>query len=195
MTAPERRRPWPALAFIGALSILTALVWFRVLHRTNTAAHPAPKPCPSTSAPQPTPTPTVLPVPGRVTVLVLNSTQRAGIAGSATKALRTLGFHVESPADDASNYGGHGLLPGVAEIRYGPTGLAAATLLSYYFPTATLKSSDATTQAVLVSLGAKYKSVASAAAVKKALQSAHLTLSPTPPPVAVPTPAPSSTGC
>lgn len=192
MTAPERRRPWPALAFIGALSILTALVWFRVLHRTNTVAAPAHTPCPSATTTPPTPAPTVLPVPGKVSVLVLNSTQRAGIAGAASTVLKSLGFQVQPPADDSSSYGGHGMVPGVAEIRYGPTTYAAATLLSYYFPTATLKASGAATQTVLVSLGAKFKAVATAAEVKRALHSAHITLTPTPP---VPSPAPSSTGC
>ena len=33
MTAPQHRRPLPAVVFIGALTILTAIVWVRVLDR------------------------------------------------------------------------------------------------------------------------------------------------------------------
>jgi hypothetical protein len=192
MTAPGRRRPLPALAFIGALSLLTALVWFRVLHRTDTvSSHATKSSCPSASVSPPATTPRVLPVPNRVSVLVLNSTQRKGLAGAATKVLKKQGFKVALPVDDASAYGGHGLIKGVAEIRYGSAALASATLLSYYFPTAALKVTDSATATVMVSLGAKFKKVAKAALVQRELAKAHVTLSRTP----APTPSPTATGC
>src|ERR1700710_616010 len=132
MTAPERRRPLPALAFIGALSLLTALVWFRVLHRTD-ASTAGPSNSTSSSCPSPSPTPsatpTVLPVPTKVTVLVLNSTNRNGIAG---------------------------------DTRSAPSALPSPTLLSYYFPHAKLLPTDSSSARVMVALGAKFKKVTAA---------------------------------
>ena len=64
------RRPLPALIALFALLLLTALVWWRVLHRADsTAALPN---CPT---PTPTAPPTqTLPAPPTVTVQVLNGT-------------------------------------------------------------------------------------------------------------------------
>jgi hypothetical protein len=194
MTAPERRRPLPALAFIGALCLLTALVWFRVLHRTDTGDTATKSGCPtaSTSAvPSPVPLPTVLPAPSLVSVLVLNSTQRNGIAGAAKKRLERDGFKVTEAADDASALGGHGLIKGTAEIRYGPAALAAATLLRFYFPAAVMKATNTSSGVVTVSLGSKYRTPATSTVVRKALKKAHLTLSSKPLPVATPSATPS----
>jgi hypothetical protein len=191
MTAPERRRPLPALACIAALTLLTALVWFRVLHRTDTASNATKSLCPSPSvSPSITP-PRVLPIPSKVSVLVLNSTDRKGLAATTSKTLRKKGFKVAKPSDDSGEYGGHGLVKGVAEIRYGSAALASATLLSYYFPTAALKATDSSTSTILISLGAKFKTVASSTVVHRELVKAHATLSRTP----APTPSPTHTGC
>jgi hypothetical protein len=191
MTAPERRRPLPALAFIGALSLLTAVVWFRVLHRTDTPTSSAPTSACTTASTTPTPTlaPTVLPVPARVSVQVLNSTQRKGLAGTATKTLKKDGFKTILQQDDNATYGGHGLIKGVAEIRYGPAALASATLLKYYFPTATMTVTKSTSATVLVSLGAKFKTVAKSTVVARELTRAHLKLSSS----ATPSPTPTAT--
>jgi hypothetical protein len=180
MTAPERRRPLPALAFIGALCLLTALVWFRVLHRSDSsnADSAGTSPCPTVSA-SPThapPSPTVLPVPQKVNVLVLNSTNRDGIAGDATKLLSKEGFKVDKAQDDSSTYGGHGLIKGVGEIRYPATALPSATLLGYYFPHAKLQVTDSSNSTVMVALGAKYKKVATTRIVRHELHKAHITL-------------------
>lgn len=194
MTAPERRRPLPALAFIGALCLLTALVWFRVLHRTDTSATAVKSGCPATSksaARSPVPLPTVLPVPSKVTVLVLNSTQRKGIAGAAKKRLEKDGFKVTEAADDATALGGHGLIKGTAEIRYGPSALAAATLLRYYFPASAMKATDTSGGVVTVSLGSKYRKPATSTVVDTALKKAHITLSSKPLAVATPSATPS----
>src|SRR5262245_45900170 len=131
MTAPERRRPLPALAFIGALCVLTAVVWFRVLHRSDSAAAPTHPACPTASPSAPAkPQKTVLPVPSKISVLVLNSTERTGLAGRTAKKLRRQGFNITDAADDKPLYGGNGKpISGVAEIRFGPTAKPAATLL------------------------------------------------------------------
>jgi hypothetical protein len=190
MTAPERRRPLPALVFIGALSLFTALVWFRVLHRTDQNAESANPACPSTSQSATAPAPTVLPVAGQVSVIVLNSTNRNGIARAASKVLAKAGFKMRKADDDSAAYGGHGLIKGVAEIRYPSGALASATLLSYYFPRAGVKLTDSSDRTVMVSLGAQFKRVTTTASVRRALVRAHLTQRSS---VAPPTPTSTST--
>ncbi len=173
MTAPERRRPLPALAFIGALCLLTAIVWFRVIHRSGNAATPKPS-CTSSSATK-TPTVTVVPHERKISVLVLNSTNRKGIAGDTRKALIKRGFKITDPqANDGPTYGGHGPIRGVAEIRYGPSSLAAATLLRVYLPHSVLKATDASSRKVIVSLGLTFKQLASPKAVRQAMHADHL---------------------
>ncbi len=182
MARPSARRPLPALAFLLGLSLLTALVWWRVIHRADADTHPkANKPCPVA-------TPTVLPQPTAVTMDVLNSTQRNGLATSTTAALRKAGFKVTSVGNDTS-----GLIPGVADIRFGPQGQAAATLLSLYLPGATLVPNARTDAQVEISLGTQFKAVATAAQVKAALAAKHLSQSPVAHPTPKTTPKPSKT--
>jgi hypothetical protein len=120
----------------------------------------------------------VLPVQGKVSVLVLNSTNRNGIATATTKVLRKAGFTVRRPADDSSSYGGHGVIKGVAEIRYAAQMLPSATLLSYYFPHARLTQTDAAGNTVIVALGAKFTKVPKAAVVHRQLRKHHVRLKP-----------------
>jgi hypothetical protein len=173
MTAPERRRPLPALAFIGVLCLLTAVVWFRVIHRGDSSPATGASSCPTTVATQHA-TPKVVPKPSTVSILVLNSTQRSGIAGKTRKELIKRKFKVSEPAqNDSSAYGGHGLIKGVAEIRFGPQAVAAAALVHYYFPHAAMHQTDASSRQVTVSLGAAFKHLASPAAVHAAMHKDH----------------------
>lgn len=179
MTAPERRRPLPALAFIGALCVLTAVVWFRVLHRSDSAAAPPPPHCPTqpASTTPATPQKTVLPVPSKISVLVLNSTERTGLAGRTAKKLRKQGFKITDVADDKPLYGGNGKpISGVGEIRFGPTAKPAAMLLHYLFPAATMKQNDSSSGVVTISLGAKYKKFVPFTKVRKKLRKKDVTL-------------------
>jgi hypothetical protein len=178
MTAPERRRPLPALAFIGALCVLTAVVWFRVLHRSDSEAAPPHTACPTATPTAPAkPAKTVLPVPSKISVLVLNSTERSGLAGRTAKKLRRQGFNVTDAADDKPLYGGNGKpISGVAEIRFGPTAKPAATLVHYLFPAADMKQNDSSSGVVIVSLGADYKKFVPFAKVRKKLHKKDVTL-------------------
>jgi hypothetical protein len=181
MTAPERRRPLPALAVIGALCVLTAVVWFRVLHRSESAASPpnsARCPTSSPSAPaKPKDQRTLLPVPSKISVLVLNSTERTGLAGRTAKKLRKQGFKVTDAADDKPLYGGNGKpIAGVGEIRFGPTAKPAATLLHYLVPTAAMKQNDSSSGVVIISLGAQYKTFVPFDKVRKTLRKQDITL-------------------
>lgn len=159
------RRPLPALIFLIGLSLLTALVWWRVIHRSDSS---------STSASAPScapPSNTVVPPPGAVTVNVLNSTDRAHLARTVAGTLRKFGFHVTGYGNDDPGI----VVNGVAEIRYGPKGNDAATLLSYYLPGATLVATQRSDSGVVVSLGTKFSAVSTPAEAKKAMQSRHVT--------------------
>lgn len=177
MVSTLARRPLPALISLVALLVLTGLVWWRVLHRSDSSAGGAETPCP-------TPTPTVtataaatLPVPQKVTVQVLNATDRSGIAGRARSTLIADGFKSPQKATNDTN----GKVAGVAEIRYGPAGRDAAKLLSYFLPGAKLVPSQSTTATVVVSLGNQYSKVSTLSAVGSALVRDHVTLQSTAP--------------
>jgi LytR cell envelope-related transcriptional attenuator len=172
------RRPLPALIALLALLVLTGLVWWRVLHRGDGSKHASTHCSTSASTPAPPPSTSALPAPTEVTVQVLNSTSRAGIASKARTTLIGLGFKSPRPA---TNDGPRVRVRGVAEIRYAPAEAKAAKLLSLYFPGAALVANPKPSTTVVVSLGDKYVRVATAQAVTTALQKQHLTTaSPTP---------------
>jgi hypothetical protein len=155
----------PALIALVALLLLTALVWWRVLHRGGGA--PAATPCPTPTAQS------SLPDPGQVTVQVLNSTKRNGIAARARTALVEDGFNVPAAA---ANDRPKTHITAVAEIRSGVKGRPGATLLHYYFPGARMVATNSRSAVVVVSLGDKYHGVASRSSVEAALQRQRVTV-------------------
>jgi hypothetical protein len=159
------RRPLPALVFLLGLSLLTALVWWRVIHRSDSGNSSA-----SSQSCAPT-TNTVVPQPAAVNVNVLNSTDRAHLARTAATTLSQRGFHVTGYGNDDPGI----LVNGVAEIRYGPKGSDAATLLSFYLPGATLVPTQRSDSGVVVSLGTKFQTVAPTTQAQKAMQTRHIT--------------------
>jgi hypothetical protein len=97
----------------------------------------------------------VLPKPGQVTANVFNATSRAGLARRTSDQLKSRGFVIAKVANDPLGKS----LTTVAEIRYGPAGLANAQLMRYYVQGATLvldKRADATVDVVL---GAKFVAI------------------------------------
>jgi hypothetical protein len=167
MPSTPMRRPLPALVVLLALTLLAALVWWRVLSRSHHTSSGAPH---CSTAPTGT---QVLPAPGSVTVVVLNSTNRSGLAGTVRSILVRDGF--QSPDLPANDRARHGRIPGVAEIRYAAAQLRAATLLHYYLPGARLRLTTAKDGKVVVSLGNKYRAVATPAAVRAAMARDHVT--------------------
>jgi hypothetical protein len=176
MSQPERsaavRKPLPALAFLLGLALLTALVWWRVIHRPGVAGvkTTVTKTCASTPA---TGTPTILPATASVSIDVLNSTTKTGLATTTGAQLVKLGFkQAAAPANDVtSRYP----VAGVAELRFGPAGKAAADLVSYYIPGAVEVTDQRTGSVVDVALGAKFTALATPDAVAAALKAAHVT--------------------
>jgi hypothetical protein len=154
----------PALIALLALLLLTALVWWRVMHRDD-SHHTSATPCPTHTAAD------TLPAPARITVTVLNATKRNGIGATTRTALASDGFNVPKPA---ANDNPKIKVPGVAEIRYGPTGRKGATLLRYYFPGARMVPTTSKTATVVVSLGNKYIRVAALSTVEAALKKANV---------------------
>jgi len=180
--APQTRRPLPALIFIAALVVLAGVVWLRLLHTGSDKHHhsAALPPCPSVS-PTPSPTPSlpalkVLPLPHEIHVLVLNSTDRSGLAATTAHRLDKDGFTIAKVDNDTKKYGGHGLIAGVAEIRYGTAARAEAALLSYYLPGATLVPSDSNATTVTVALGQQYHSLVGTKQVHRQLKAAGVKL-------------------
>jgi hypothetical protein len=172
MAASTARRPLPALAFLLALSLLTALVWWRVIHRSDSADAALPT-CTSSAAP----TVTVVPASASVLVNVLNSTDTNGLAGKVTGLLAADGFKTGTPGNDS---GPRSPVTGVAEIRFGPTGAAGAKLLSFYVPGAILVPDTRADASVDLAIGAKYTAVASPTDVAKSLAAAKLSQAPAP---------------
>ncbi|MGH3494586.1 MAG: LytR C-terminal domain-containing protein [Sciscionella sp.] len=171
MTSPTKRRPLPALVFLLALTLLAALVWWRVLHRDSEHTAAATPTCKTTQAPK------QLPEPAAVTLTVVNSTKRQGLAGKARKALLKDGFQIPGPAiNDEKSLGYHGVIPQVAEIRHGPLGASGAQLVAYYLPGAKMVTSKAKDSTVIVALGTKFKAPVAEARVASALKADGITL-------------------
>lgn len=176
MSQPERstsvRRPLPALAFLLGLALLTALVWWRVIHRSGESSAQATttKTCSTTAAAPPN---TVLPAAASVSFDVLNSTTKNGLATTTSADLVKLGFkQAAAPANDTtSRYP----VAGVAELRFGPSGKLGADLLLYYLPGSVEVPDQRAGAIVDVAVGAKFTAVATSAAAAAALKAAHVT--------------------
>ena len=166
MAEGTARRPLPALIALLALTLLTALVWWRVLNRGGSSHASS---CPNRSAA------VVLPQPSAVSLSVYNSTNRSGLAKATAKVLTADGFKVLGYQNDPANQ----VIQGVAEIRYSLDQKTNATLVAYYFPGAKLVQYQTETESKLVvSLGTKFTKVAPAQDVHAALTQAHVSQAP-----------------
>jgi hypothetical protein len=166
MSTATRRRPLPALAFLLALSVLTGIVWWRVLHRPEPAGNAVQPPVVGQSASCTPGAKTIrLPSPRSVTVVVLNGSGRNLLATRVTGQLKSRGFKTGTP-DTTST------LSGVGEIRYGPAGRAGATLLGYHVPGAKLTPATSSGARITLVLGEGFRSLAPIAAVNQAVAGA-----------------------
>ena len=118
-----------------------------------------------------------LPRASMVTVNVFNSTKRVGLAGDAAKLMGVRGFKIGAVENDPLGVP----LEGVGEIRYGPKGEAAAQLVAFHFPDATLVNDGRKGKKVDISLGKGFTELANDAEVVALL--------------AQPSPSPSPSGC
>ncbi|UQX86706.1 LytR C-terminal domain-containing protein [Jatrophihabitans telluris] len=149
------------MAFLIALTVLTAIVWWRVLHRadstTTTTASKTTQSCTSTGAK------ITLPAPGSVALNILNGADKTGLAATVQSQLSARGFNQVQTGNAKST------VSSVGEIHYATATRGAAVLLSYYFPGAKLvKVAGRTSTAVDVILGKKFSSLAPASSVTSA---------------------------
>ncbi len=172
MTEPVQRRPLPALIFLLALTLLTAIVWWRVATRHESSGNAASPSCNASA------TPSVVPPPAKVSVTVLNATAGyktplAGIATKAAEAFKAAGFVINGTPTNDNGTG----VPGVAVLRFGPDEKAEALLVSYYLPGSQLAEQTNDQGSVIVSLGLKYTGLATTAQVNAALAKNKVTVS------------------
>jgi hypothetical protein len=157
------RRPVPALILLLVLSLITAVVWWKVLHRNSDAD--------GVAGCQPVPTLASLKVdPKTVKLRVYNSTEKAGLARTVADQLHKRGFAIAATSNDplASSRD----VQGVGELRYGPSGTNQALLTSLYLPGIRLIPDPRTDAVVDVAIGPSYKTVATAAQVTAAKKKA-----------------------
>lgn len=195
-TSRHRRRRSPAvsivLVVVGMVVLFAAGFGLSVIIRgaaSDTDAGGGGTTSP-TSTPQPCVTVTVtpgadLPSPSQVTTNVYNATDRSGLAASTAEELQTRGFIIGTIDNDPLGRA----VSATAEIRHGPTGLAAATLMSFYIPGAVLVDDarpDATIDTVI---GQAFTAIAEQSIVDAAL----LAPSPSASGPGCPTPTPTAT--
>ena len=177
----RRRRPrWHAVAAIIAAAVVLVGLIFGIVKMFSGSSEPA------AVAPTVNPSPCVtvmvspaesLPVVSQVRVNVYNATKSIGLAGTTADELRARGFDIRTVA----NADGNRQAQGTGELRYGPTGKAAAQLLAYYFPGAVLIPDDRAKRVVDVVIGSGFVAVVDDATVAAKKAS--------------PTPSPSGIGC
>jgi hypothetical protein len=167
MSTATRRRPLPALAFLLVLSVLTGIVWWRVLHRPEPAGNAATPTARPTTAASCTPGARAirLPTPASVTVVVLNGAGRDLLATKVTSQLKSRGFKTGTPGTTSA-------LTGVGEIRYGTAGRAGATLLSYHLPGAKLTPAGRADAKINLVLGSGFRALAPTDTVSRAVAAA-----------------------
>lgn len=146
----RRRRQWiTLLAVLGLLVGSGAVAYgfysgvFGRPDRVDVATLP---PCPTAS-------PTASPLtPDKVTVNVYNATTRNGLAAKVATALDLRTFKIAAITNDPK----HATVSGVAEIRYGPKGTAAARVVAAQLSGARMVKDGRTNAVVDLVLGAKY---------------------------------------
>ena len=143
----------------------------------------------STDTPLPCVTVTVtpgagLPTPSQVTTNVYNATDRTGLAATSAEELQKRGFIIGTIDNDPLGRA----VSAPAEIRHGPSGLAAAQLMSFYIPGALLVSDGRTDATIDTVLGQAFTAVAPQSEVDAAL----LAPSPSPSGPGCPTPTPTT---
>ena len=160
MAGTSTRRPLPAVVFILLLSLLTGLVWWRVLHRPDAGAG-----APGTSTASCTPSTArgvAWPKPSTITLSVLNATNRNGLAHSVAKQLKGRGFKIGPIGNDATSGAT------TTQVRYGPKATTAARLVQFYLPGAKLVATPGNSRTVVVAVGSSYRRLASTKQVARA---------------------------
>jgi LytR cell envelope-related transcriptional attenuator len=155
----RRRRPLPALVLLLVLVLAALFVWSNVLSDEHARDKAQAAACASASAAPASLDPTT------VTLRVFNATDQAGRAAEVATTLQSRGFVVEEIANDSSD----AEVTGVGELRYGPTGKAAADYVRLFLPGATDRTDTRATDVVDVVLGPDFGGLATEDQVAAAL--------------------------
>ena len=96
-----------------------------------------------------------VPAPEQISVTVLNSSNRTGLAAATARQLGQLGFTIVDAANDKTGRDA----PSVAELRYGEGGRPGALVLRDYLPSGTKMHKDKREDdSIDLALGAKFSS-------------------------------------
>lgn len=183
---PASRPVW--LSIILILVVLAALFGLgfgiATLIRGERTSAPEVQASESTDLANPAPCKTTMIVPAEelpmkddVVLNVYNATKKKGLAAQAALDFKREGFRINKIDNDPKGE----TIAGVAEIRYGPNGEAAAKLVEYYLAGASMVELNRDSSRVDVALGKRYTQLADGGAVAAAL--------------AQPTPSLSGPGC
>jgi LytR cell envelope-related transcriptional attenuator len=123
----RRRQRRRALITIGVVLLgLFFAFWYALSYYQNDATSAQPRAATQTCR---TPEPDEV-TPDQVTILVLNATNRNGLAARTAKDLAARGFRISGAENDETGR----KPPAIAEIRHGPDGTAQAQLVSSTLP-------------------------------------------------------------
>jgi LytR cell envelope-related transcriptional attenuator len=174
----RRRRPIPALIFIGILGLVAMVVWVRAITtKTDIDAllrcNPPPTPAQGMTftslshgalddaAPIP---------PDKVAVKVLNASQARGQAAITTESLRVLGFTQIAVPDNDPFYPGSTQAKCHGQIRFGDNGVSAARTLSLVVPCVELVKDTRADASVDLAIGSTFSDVSPTQQARQVLQ-------------------------
>lgn len=153
----QRRRRGPVIAFVCVLAAAAAAVWTSVLLTTSAVAGGAPCPAPTAGrAGTVVGAPTVASVPpAAVKVTVVNGGGQRGQANLVAAQLGDLGFAQGAVPGNDPLFPDGGMAC-VAEVRFGPAGVAAASTVALVLPCAELVRDSRPGDGVDVSVGTSF---------------------------------------
>lgn len=146
-----RRHKTTAITLLVLIGILAGAFYYASSYWTQGPAKAAPAPSCTSAA-----DPSGQIYPSQVTVNVYNATSRAGLAASTGKLVRDRGFIVGTVANDPARKA----VAGTAEVRFGPVGARAATLVQGLVEGAVLVPDTRADSSVDLVIGAAFKSLA-----------------------------------
>lgn len=150
------RRRRAAVTFLVVVLLLFFAAWYAMSYIRADDERRANRPTAS-------PTRSCALTPKDVRVNVYNATTRDGLAGRVAGELEKRGFEIGAVANDPWNRP----VSGVAELRYGPKGSAAATLVAAHVDEAKERKDERSWSTVDIVLGPKFSSLVPADLAKK----------------------------
>lgn len=174
----RKRRPLPALIFIGVLGLIAMVVWVRaIVSKTDIddalRCDPPPSPVEGmtyTSLSHGALDDTAPIPPDKVAVTVLNASQMRGQAAITTESLRQLGFsQIAQPENDPA-YAGEQEAKCRGQIRFGDNGVSAARTLSIVIPCVELVKDTRADASVDLSIGSGFGDVRPTQQAQQVLQ-------------------------